>query len=160
VELEHKGKAKLLLVSNLHVKSKSAMRLDGVDFNRVTVDGAIVNGQLQIMMVDESSNPLLPNSLTAFVGSPKVGNFPFSNTTGVGVLFGARSKAGSSAYDECRVPTYTSGSVTITKIGQADKLVEGYISGTLVTVHQEDDKCNVEEHQTMQVQAEFSFLLK
>lgn len=161
----HVSSAKLTIISQMYVKGANTLTLSGRDFsNKLGVQASVAGGFLNLTLkgLDSLGKYAL---VSAVVKDPHVGDFKFDlEKTSVGVLNEAAKELegqGASEYYECHKSKASEGNVTILKFEQSKGYIklEGRITGSLVTVH-EEDRCKVIRHVSVPIFAEFSALVK
>lgn len=168
VEIMNPMSAKMIVSGQLYIKGDNAIVADGRNFNRqFTVSASYAMGILSIDAhgVDSTGKDAL---MSVMIKGPKVASYTFDDI-GDKCLVSLMNMAakedeydGISIYKKCHDMKASNGSVAITQFTQA----KGYmkltcrISGDLVTVHEEDDKCGVKKHMTTKVFCEFTTLVK
>lgn len=161
----HVSSARLLLISQMYVKGANTLTVGGSDFSsKLVVNASAAGGFLNLTVngVDSLGRNAM---LTAVVKEPHVGNYKFDveKTYVASINYAAKKleEQGSSEYFACDKEKAADGNVTILKYEQSNGYLklEGRITGSLVTVH-EEDRCKVTKHVTTQVFCEFSALVK
>ncbi|RYU93540.1 hypothetical protein [Emticicia agri] len=157
VELQHAGKAKLLLVSNLYINTENTFSVDGSDPSEIVIYAAGGDGELYLNFEDNMSN-----TLNVYTKNFKEGKFSFNTSeTYIGAVHKSKEKQGSSIYKHCKKTMSESGSVVIEKLYKSEgkTYLKGQIIGTVCTKHQADEHCNVVVHETMKVFANFTTIV-
>ncbi|WP_266368719.1 hypothetical protein [Tellurirhabdus rosea] len=157
VELEHGGKEKLLLVSNLVVRNPVWFGVNGVVVEPVTAAAAVTPTGLTVMLTQDG--PVSGRShLSLFVRAPKTARFSFNQHDAIAQLSyvqGGRSTTYSSAYDdEKKVTHFMDGEINLLDFDRSKGLVQGLVRGTLVykKPNRHDDGYTLE---TVNVSGEF-----
>lgn len=135
VELEHNGKEKLMLVSNVLIRNPVSMQVAGVEVTPVRAMAALIPLGLQISIMQEGPIATSAN-MSIIVPSPKVGRHGFHNSNAVAALVytkGSKPKGYASSYDsKNNTPIYTDGEVLLHEVDRVKGLVRGEVRGTLM----------------------------
>ncbi|GAB3897973.1 hypothetical protein GCM10028803_16790 [Larkinella knui] len=135
VELEHGGKEKLMLVSNVYIKNPVGFRVDGKDIKPVRAAGAITPGALTVI-VSQDASTTFRNQLSLFVYAPKVGKFSFNYGDAAAVLVYGKNtdykEYASSYVDKDGKTVYMDGEIILTEVDRNKGVVSGSVHGTVV----------------------------
>lgn len=159
--------AKLMLAGEVYIKGDKSFTLDGRNFtSQFVVSAAAAGGNLYVNVhgVDSTGKNAV---LTVLLKNPTVGSSPFTadDDVFVGVLNEAAKETqeqGASVYKKCRETVPENGAVHILQYEQS----KGYlklscrVTGSLVTIHEEDEKCGVIRHLTTKVYCEFTTVVR
>ncbi|GAB3490364.1 hypothetical protein GCM10027341_02010 [Spirosoma knui] len=162
----HESSAKLMLISQMYVKGENTLTANGRDFsNALAVQASYAGGTLNLTVIGTDSTGKRA-MMSLLVKNPKVSAFAFDlEHTNVSLLNEAAKSMetqAASEYTECNKPKASGGTVNILKFEQSGGSIklQCRVSGTLVNVHEEDDKCNVKKHVVTSTFAEFSTLVR
>lgn len=137
VELEHGGKEKLMLVSNMVVRSPTSFSVDGItETGPLQAAGAVTPTGLTVVIAPEKLHGSNRHALNLTLRAPKVGRFGFDQYDAIAQLSYTRAgkgvEYGSSYQDAKGVVHFMDGEVNLLQFDRAKGIAQGVVRGTLV----------------------------